>query len=125
MSEIKHTAAPWEATNRLNSIGKAMKGGRFVILQRGASKREDFFIAEMPFAAVRSGDARECEANARLIAASPDMLEALEISEKHLVELYRSINLHANDGAGNRAADADEAVIAIRAAIAKATGGVP
>lgn len=74
----EHTPGPWEATHRLSSIGDPLKNGRFVILQRGSNKKEDFFICEMPFAVVRGGDARECEANARLIAAAPELLAALE-----------------------------------------------
>lgn len=67
---VAHTPGPWESTHRLSSIGEPMRNGRFVILKLGSNKREDFFIAEMPFAAVRGGDRRECEGNARLIVAS-------------------------------------------------------
>lgn len=77
-SDAKWTKGPWRKSRRLNSVGAPItSGGRYVILQEGASKREDFFICEMPFAAVRSGDEREHEANADLITAAPELYEAL------------------------------------------------
>ena len=60
------------------------------------------------------------EANANLIAAAPEMYEALEGAEGHIVSLYRSINPHANTETGNRMADTDAAVLGIRAALRKA-----
>lgn len=69
-------------------------------------------------------------ANANLIAAAPDLYEALEALERQTVELYRSIAPHANysanaDGGDNNEntfADRDVAVIAARAALCKARG---
>jgi len=100
-----HTPGPWEASHRLNAIGQPLKGGRYVILQKGSNKSEDFFVAEMPFAACRGGDQREHEANARLIAAAPDMLAALKRVERDLTIGVSSDPLQV-----------------IRAAIAKAAG---
>jgi hypothetical protein len=87
----EHTAGPWEASHRLNSIGQPQKGGRYVILQRGTNKREDFYIAEMPFAAVRGADIAEHEANARLIAAAPDLLNEHTANLGALLLLLRAI----------------------------------
>lgn len=62
------------------------------------------------------------EHNARLIAAAPDLLEALQNAEQHIVTMLTAI-AGGNTQAGARLADKDAVVIAIRAAIAKATGG--
>lgn len=64
----------------------------------------------------------EMEHNARLIAAAPDLLEALQNAEQHIVTMLTAI-AGGNTQAGARLADKDAVVIAIRAAIAKATGG--
>ena len=82
MSDTPWTKGPWEVRRRLNSIGQPNENGRFVILWAGHSKREDFFIAEMPFVAARYGDIAAHEANARLIAAAPLMAEVLMDWEK-------------------------------------------
>ncbi len=95
---IQHTSGPW----RINS------GGR-ILAQWGIGR--DLFVGmivgETPVAAVvhdGSGD-MEAQANARLIAAAPELLEAL----------CMMMNWHDNDR------HYMEAVDAARAAIAKAT----
>lgn len=97
-----HTPGPWAVSHRLNSIGQPGLGGRYVILWEGHSKREDFFIAEMPFASARDGDVRQHEANARLIAAAPDLhaegknaAEALAEAAIHLEAA--GLDLHAQE----------------------------
>ena len=70
------------------------------------------------------------EANARLIAAAPALLKALEASNKALIAerdcLYDSITISAGEIVdpidGEALAEADELIDANRAAIAKATG---
>lgn len=57
----------------------------------------------------------ECEANARLIAAAPELLEALQ----GFLDMY--VRLVNNDGSGACDPEYDPHVIAARAAIAKAT----
>lgn len=84
----EHTPTPWEIRHRLNSIGDKMNGGRWVIAQTGTSKREDFFIAEMPFAACRSQDEKEHDANAAFIVKAVNN-HALMVAELHrLLALY-------------------------------------
>lgn len=58
---------------------------------------------------------------AKLFAAAPDLLSTLAKAEAHIVELYRVSAPHANEGAGNRFADADPTVCEIRAALSSAT----
>jgi len=65
----------------------------------------------------------DVEATAHLMAAAPELLEALELAEKKLVRLHLSLSL--NEKAGRRSADADPDVQKIRAAINKAKGDTP
>lgn len=70
------------------------------------------------------------QADAHLIAAAPDLLGALKALERRAVELYRAaapagnygVNAVGSDGNENAFSDKDEAVLAARAAIAKAEG---
>lgn len=72
----------------------------------------------------------EAGENARLIAAAPDLLEALIKLERQCVQLYRAATPGGNYGANRDGrnlnqsafADNDPAVQGARAAIAKATG---
>ena len=57
------------------------------------------------------------QANARLIAAAPDLLAALESLFEHCAMV------HKQWGDGDNTRQADAAINAARAAIAKATGG--
>lgn len=61
MSKVKHTPGPWEMIN-LNVYHNYPTG----------QKVADCYVKK-PFGVY---DAGECEANARLIAAAPDLLEA-------------------------------------------------
>ena len=113
MSETKFTPGPWEKVYRLNSIGEPLKNGRYVIRQMGDSKREDFYIAESPYAAHRGGDVAVHEANAHLIAAAPDLYEALYDLQRQA--LQSTLNDPANEWGW-------EALQKTRAALAKARG---
>lgn len=55
----------------------------------------------------------QCKANARLIAAAPDMLAALKLAEEHLPFI-------ADDNP-----EASHALVQVRAAVAKAEGRTP
>jgi hypothetical protein len=62
----------------------------------------------------------DAEANARLIAAAPDMLAALKIAERRIAELARAVCVLAGNPKKVRADDYSEE---IRAVIAKAEKG--
>ena len=103
MSEAKHTKGPWKKSERLNgpwwhissaySIGgsEAKSGRQAIACVHGESKRGATAYAEM------------FEANARLIAAAPDLLEFVK------------------EWLGRQGTDENYMVAKARAAIAKAT----
>jgi len=62
----------------------------------------------------------EDDAHARLIAAAPELLEALELAEKKLVRLHISLSL--NEKAGMRSADKDPDAEYLSQATNKAKG---
>lgn len=64
------------------------------------------------------------EANARLIAQAPAMLEALREAEDHMILMYSGI-AGGDAGAGQRFADKDPVVAIVRKVIAAATGEAP
>lgn len=112
MSEAKHTKGPWKKSERLNgpwwhissaySIGgsEAKSGRQAIACVHGESKRGATAYAEM------------FEANARLIAAAPDLLEVL----KHIrrcIPCGGFVQIHDNS----------MTLAQIDAAIAKAEGG--
>ncbi len=104
MSAPKHTPGPWVVCEQEDDFGAFTVFPESMLVDEViAAKDWDRFV-------VRAGlDHPEFEANARLIASAPDLLEAL----RNLADLY----------------DTDEGCrslpeyIAARAAIAKATGG--
>lgn len=106
MKTVKHTPGPWvvkpekEDDTYLRIRGQAL-GHRFKIAKVLCPANEDFeqLISEW----------RETQANARLIAAAPDLLEALQLCLARLEPAMTELEF--------------EAVDAARAAIAKATGG--
>jgi hypothetical protein len=64
----------------------------------------------------RNASLEELKANARLIAAAPELLEALEALFEHCAMI------HSKWGDGDNTREAHEAISAGRAAIAKAKG---
>ena len=105
----KHTPGPWE-------MGPIIAGEDIFILADNrktaiarASNLETYantFEKLRPLAA-------ECEANARLIAAAPDMLDALRMAEKGLDKAFD----------GHAYGPCWDALCITRAVLAKATGG--
>ena len=100
MSEAKHTPGPWEASGNLVRSPMHQPEG----LPRGVQIvecRDGYFLPHT----------EEAKANARLIAAAPELLEALE----RLADAYERLK-----PPGYPLSDREKQA---RAAIAKATGG--
>jgi hypothetical protein len=106
MSEIKHTPGPW-TYSRWDEHGYT----RFYIAQQeGAPYTPDYSdVASMVTETVSGERIAVQEANARLIAAAPELLEALRLCYDHC-RLYFPEVEHNNVGE------------AVRSALAKATG---
>ena len=105
MSEAKHTPGPWVLETVRTSCGICHKVGPFPGRRENDEPRHACLYADYP-SKHNPADA-ELDANAILIAAAPDLLDALEKFVKYAVE--------CNDDSF----ELDHA----RAAIAKATGG--
>ncbi len=76
----EHTPGPWIAELNRSSFGP---NGRFTVC-KDVTSGERTLICEMPHAFARRSQAAESEANACLIAAAPEMLEALRLAAKEL-----------------------------------------
>ena len=118
MSEAKHTPGPWVLETLRTSCGICHKVGPFPGRHDNDEPRHACLYADYP-SKHNPADA-ELEANARLIAAAPDLLEAL-IKYMDAIDMFDKaskdgINYHG--AVGNRLATEEIA----RAAIAKATG---
>lgn len=98
--KTSYTPGPWRQDNNQNGAG----------VSRPVVKAKGRLVADCAPNSKLRGFA-ECEANARLIAAAPEMLEALEAIS------------YAIDGFGNDLHNKLEGVQLVRDAIAKATGG--
>lgn len=120
----KHTPGPWRyrytsaAKARLERDDGTDGGGADGAIQAGPSGLRSTIIAFLPHHRDSKEDA-EREANARLLAAAPELLEALEalLSERYALEEPEQF-----DANGNWTSDSPASVRA-RQAIAKAKGG--
>ena len=97
-----HTPGPWKFGKELTA-----RSGEWLVSFDAGSKGRGIAIAE-----TRAGSGNE-EANARLIAAAPELLAALETAYMALIGYLPA---HRNDVT-------DAAIGAARAAITKAKGG--
>jgi hypothetical protein len=113
MSESKHTPGPWRAQLREGYVEQWEVDGQWEVVATGET---ELWIAD---AASHIG----CdEANARLIAAAPELLEALE----HLAAIAGTGLLHRQSLDKQGMVELfEEARAAARAAIAKAKGETP
>jgi hypothetical protein len=114
----KHTPGPWEvmnATDVFTRLGAECGDGRC------ADSKDGWQVADCSVGITFVGDEgqsltlNECRANARLIAAAPDMLEALRLVDRDERVEYIGTGTYTITVDGRD-------LIAIRAAIAKAQG---
>jgi hypothetical protein len=104
MSEIKHTPGPWEAM--------AEESGKSYVRIRGTRLGGHYKIANVLkpiYAGADELEAEETAANACLIAAAPELLNALTILVNNVAHAMPS-------------AEHLDPIVNARAAIAKATG---
>lgn len=101
--ELKHTSKPWELSPATNGEGFNVYGG----FEKDRSGGVCYLIAK-----------ELSEANARLIAAAPDLLEACEEAE---YVLNAAAELYAADK-GQRSTVLDGRLQIVRQAIAKTRG---
>lgn len=122
MSEVKHTPGPWEVDEH---------AGRLEIVGRPNWKCRRFGVeGEWRVAVVddlsedQDGAEFETEANARLIAAAPDMLEASIAAFYHIVglEVARSVENNGWEWTDDSPDMVSMVAEYLRAAISKAKG---
>jgi hypothetical protein len=107
----KHTPGPWAIEQFAHPYGRHEDR----TITRRLANGNPFRIGR----AYNIAGPEETDANARLIAAAPELLAALEIAERRIVELCRAVCVLSGNPKKARAEDyAGE----IREAIKKATG---
>ena len=113
MGEVKHTPGGWFSA----PTGERMRAASMSYAVATADMTQ---VVAGCFEDVAGGDA-EAAANARLIAASPDLLEALKAAQTALAMIVSPLSIEATTtlDAYTHALNAEQAA---RAAIAKATG---
>lgn len=112
MSEFKHTPGPWGLETVTTSCGICHKVGPFPPNREGEKNRHACLYSDYP--SPDNAADRELLANARLIAAAPDLLEALD----GMLQIYGG----NKDWNGLKSSTELDCIEQARAAIAKATG---
>jgi hypothetical protein len=103
------TPAPWHATTSGNYVMAGYAAGGYPI-----ARMDDL---EAPHS-LREG-------NARLVAAAPEMAEALEQAERHMVGFYRAMSPAGNIGDENAFANNDPVILNIRTLLSRIRGETP
>lgn len=123
----KHTPGPWMASGpygrQESSDPLAVKVPGVFDIREKSETVDGRVHAQVHVGTMHSESLETARANARLIAAAPDLLDALRILEEFVTELTK-----AGEDRQNRLVelegDKGNRLFAARAAIAKATGGV-
>jgi hypothetical protein len=105
----QHTPGPWSFENGISCISH--KRGEIVARNRAGSQT----VAQVAMFSDPSYDGDEDTANARLIAAAPELLDALE-------ELVSDLEFDMSAGCNPRLVKSGKRIEYARAAISKATG---
>jgi hypothetical protein len=121
MNEVQHTPGPWLQSHR------EKPDGMWATEVYDAAGETIATMAWYPVKTERGSFVTARESNARLIAAAPELLEALEESAEELQFVLEKLGFSGyGDGQGHKAGTGDGigsggALIRARAAIAKAT----
>jgi hypothetical protein len=119
---VKHTLGPWTLTTVPTSVGSCHKIGPFPV---SSSIRSEIYACVYVDGAYigreESPATQELHANARLIAAAPELLAALQAFVALDTSFSTICNQHLNDMV-DEGQPLARAVKQARAAIAKATG---
>ena len=115
----KHTPGPWRITNNGDAI--VSDDGGTLIVETGQAYWQNLEAASAGAGhEIAKRHLPEVQANASLIAAAPELLEALKGCHAMLTECAKQ---HRLDGSGEgHGSMADKHAAIARAAIAKATG---
>lgn len=106
----KHTPGPWYALRGQRNISIRHKTGDKLLPMVNVASVRGYFPTDCPYGS--------SEANARLIAAAPELLEAAKL----VLEWYEAEDNHSGTDFYQRMQMCRDSEDAIRAAIAKATG---
>jgi len=109
--ESEHTPGPWKAEGDLDGVREDYREDRCIV-----TADFDYDARTGSIIGVLRGHGPELRANARLIAAAPDLLEALKGLFQNCSMIHKLWGAHCNRE------EADAAIAAARAAIAKAEG---
>lgn len=109
---MSHTPKPWKFSKMLLGSSKDRRSG--FVVNRDHEPDEGFATRICDMRCTPEKPFTECEANARLIAAAPDLLEALQAISKWMSDAMLDIQ--------QRGLPSREAYEIARAAIAKAKG---
>lgn len=111
-TDNKFTKGKWAVSNHFNTQDAKPEHSDFEGF--AAVDTGDHFAAVQIFNEYQS----EAKANARLIAAAPEMLEALRIAERHILDLYE---YQEANGLMGDSIEYDQLQAKIESAISKAT----
>ena len=122
MADVKHTPGPWTSypcnLERYSRVITA-NGAMVQIAYTGLNHHDQVAMTKEVYGDRRTyGPGEETTANARLISAAPDLLEAAKL----VIAWYEAENDHKGTDFWQRVAMCRESEDALRAAIAKATG---
>jgi hypothetical protein len=112
----KHTPGPWQSFTSPSGLIQFEKDGKSIATVWGSDD-----LDRMPTRV-------EAQANARLIDATDDLLEALQQTLKDLYDMYYGKFVYVEGLSAEEAVkrvDSIDSIIKAKAAIEKATGGTP
>jgi len=115
MNDKKHTPGPWEVRADPSHYDS------FTTVVAGSGEQRKGMLRELIVEIGGWAGIETAEANARLIAAAPDMLEAL----KSLLAFVNSLGMEFGGVSKEKYLEAYEPLNKAHAAISKAEGGTP